>query len=30
MVGLIPKPALKLVLGVILNASAWRMFRGKH
>src|SRR5215210_15940 len=30
LVGLIPVPVLKVLLGVILNVSAWRMFRGKH
>ena len=30
LVGLSPAAALKLMLGIILNISAFRMFRGKH
>jgi hypothetical protein len=30
LVSLTPVPLLKLALGVILNVSTWRMFRGKH
>jgi uncharacterized membrane protein YfcA len=30
LVGLVPVPLLKVLLGAILNVSAWRMFKGQH
>jgi len=30
LVGIVPVPILKFGLGIILNVSAWRMFRHKH
>jgi uncharacterized protein len=30
LVGLVPVPLSKVILGVILNISAWRMFKGQH